>query len=339
MHLTGDQPGQGLTDNVEELVSVQGAEVVRQATRSRGRSRFGRRASVLGLCLCSRCNGRAGGSGRRSSRRSGSSRAGAARRRASGGSTGVQGRSGDVIRVEGLVNVDEDARVVLAVELGTQSTLGGGISTTGDLQVETLGVALSAILVTGRVQSNDLVAQDIVSGSNIAGDGDGPAVVVGDQVVSGPGAGSFTAINETLLVDFEELQGGLVDLGAVTIAVSHVGDDRTMVTLRPFRPLQLNLFASTDLSRDGTGFGALGANDVRVGVVIDEAQVSGLSGPSDGVRGVVGVSIGGDNVSPVVLTIHDGARDITVTSDQSGRAEKKAGDLGNRHCCKVFWLR
>ena len=106
MLLVGDQPRQGLADNVEELVSAQRAEVVRQATRGRGRSSFERGASILSLGLCSRCGGRAGGSSRGRGRRSSSSRAGAARRRASGGSTRVQGRSGNVVGVEGLVDVE-----------------------------------------------------------------------------------------------------------------------------------------------------------------------------------------------------------------------------------------
>lgn len=343
--LVSNQPGQSLADNVEKLLSAQGAEVVGQATRSRNGRSAGSRARDLGLGLGGRGSGSLGGRGRRSSGRSGSSRSrsSAGRRARVGGrrSARVQSRARDFVGVELLVNVDEDTRVVLAVELSTKSTRGRCAAATSNLEVDTLRVALGTVLVSSGVQGNNFMTQDVVTGSNVAGNSDGVAVVVGNQIVASPCARDVAVVDETLLVDLEELERGLVDLGAVTVAVGQVGDDRTMVTLRPFSPLKLNILTSCHRSRDGTGLRTLVTDNIRVreGAGRDKAQVSSFGRPSNGFWGAVGVSVGGNDVSSVVLAIHNGTGDITVTSDHSGRAEKKTSDLGDRHFCEWIWFR
>lgn len=180
------------------------------------------------------------------------------------------------------------------------------------------------------------MTQDVVTGSDVAGDSDGVAVVVGDQVVGSPCARNVAIIDETLLVNLEEFKRGLVDLGAITVAVGQIGDDRAMVTLRPFGPLQLNILTSCHRSRDGTRLRILVTDNirVRVGAGRDEAQISSFGRPSNSLWRAVGVSVGRDNVSSVVLAIHNSTGDITMTSDHSGRAKEKTSDLGDRHFCE-----
>jgi hypothetical protein len=184
------------------------------------------------------------------------------------------------------------------------------------------------------VESNNLVAEDVVTGLNAAGDGDSAAVVIADQVVGGPGAGNGGVINEATLVDLEELQGGLVDRGAVAIAVGQVGNDGAMVRLGPFSPLELDAATGLDRGGDGTGLSTLVADDVRRSIrrAVDVTQVSGSIGPANGVgrAGLVGVL--SNQISTVVGTVDNGTGDVTVTSDQSGRAEDNTSNLGERHC-------
>jgi hypothetical protein len=123
------------------------------------------------------------------------------------------------------VNVDLDTGVGGGVELVSGDTLGVLSAGTGDLQVNALRVVLGAVLLVGGVKSDDLVAENVVTRSDGAGDSDGPGQVVLDEL-----GGSPLAILVTSGVDLEELQvsslsrGGVVDLG-------HVVDDRTDVRL------------------------------------------------------------------------------------------------------------
>jgi hypothetical protein len=184
------------------------------------------------------------------------------------------------------------------------------------------------------VQSDDLVAEDVVAGLDAAGDSDSAAVVVADQVVGGPGAGNGAVVDETTLVDLEELQSCLVHGGAVAIAVGQVGDDRAVVTLGPLSPLQLDATTGLDGSRDGTRLGTLVTDDVRRGIrrTINVAQVGGSVGPGNGLGRVALVRILSNQISTIIGTVNNGARHVTVASDQSGRAEDNTGNLGERHC-------
>ena len=79
------------------------------------------------------------------------------------------------------------------------------------------------------MEGNDLVTEDVVAIGDVAGDGDSAAVVVGNEVVSGPGTRLSGVADQTTLVDLEEFQGSLVNIGTVAITVGHVGDDGTVV--------------------------------------------------------------------------------------------------------------
>jgi len=54
-----------------------------------------------------------------------------------------------------------------------------------NLEVDALGVRLSAVGLASSVQSDDLVADNVVAGGDV-GEGEVPGEVVGDEVVSSP---------------------------------------------------------------------------------------------------------------------------------------------------------
>ena len=157
------------------------------------------------------------------------------------------------------------------------------------------------------MQADDLVTENVVASGDGAGDGDSGAVVVGNELVSCPLAGGVAAVDQTGLGDLEELEGGLVGLGAVAIAVGHVGDDRAVVALGPLGPLQLDLTTGLDLSGDRTRGGFLVANNVGaiVAAAVDEAEVGSLLSPSNvlGHLGHVGVAV--HEVATVVSAINN----------------------------------
>jgi hypothetical protein len=75
------------------------------------------------------------------------------------------------------------------------------------------------------VQSNSLVAQDIVTSSDGGRYLDGPGVVVRDHVIVGVDSGNTRGASYTHAIDFEKLESGLVDSGAISAAVSKIVDD------------------------------------------------------------------------------------------------------------------
>lgn len=91
------------------------------------------------------------------------------------------------------------------------------------------------------------MTEDIVSRCDAVRDGDGPAVVICDQLVRGPRAWRRGIIDETTLVDFEELECRLVNIGTATRTLGQIIHDWPMVRLWPFCPLQLNSAAGCDL--------------------------------------------------------------------------------------------
>ena len=102
-----------------------------------------------------------------------------------GGSTGPGLGAGD--RVAGdvtTVDVVLDALIGSLVESGagnavsTVRTRVGG-ARASDLNVDTLGVGLGAVLLAGGVEGDDLVAEDVVASGQRLGDGEGPRVVIG----------------------------------------------------------------------------------------------------------------------------------------------------------------
>ena len=222
--------------------------------------------------------GGSGGAGRGSSRRVAGAGAGAGAAEESGTGDLV---AGEVTRVD----VDLDTRVCGGVELVGSHTSGVLSTGTSNLKVDALGVVLGTVLLTSRVEGDDLVAENVLSRSNGAGDSDRPGEVVVDELGSSP-----LAVLVTSLVDLEEAQvsglsgGSVVDLG-------HVVKDRTDVRLGPGVPLDVNGATSSDLSDLSTSSGVLVASnlgDIGVHGGVDETIVKALgAGPLDDLRGRV----------------------------------------------------
>lgn len=147
------------------------------------------------------------------------------------------------------------------------------------------------------------MAQNVVSVGNGLGHGERVGVVVLDHVVTGPGTRRVAAIDETLCVDLEELQVGLVDLGAVAIAGGQVVEDGAVVTLRPFRPLHFDLGTGLHGSSQSTGLCVFVADNIGALVVLgtDESKVCCLGRPADGVGSIVRVGILVDEITAVAV--------------------------------------
>lgn len=87
------------------------------------------------------------------------------------------------------------------------------------------------------MHGDDLVAEDVRARGQAVGDGDGPGVVVGDQVRGGPRLGVQV---DAGLVNLDPLEGGLVDGGAGVVGgatVGDVGQDGADVGLGPSGPV------------------------------------------------------------------------------------------------------
>ena len=102
-----------------------------------------------------------------------------------GGSTGPGLRTGDGVAGDvTTVDVVLDAGIsglVKGSASNAVSAVGTGVggARAGDLNVDALGVGLGAVLLAGGVESDDLVAEDVVARSERLGDGEGPLVAVG----------------------------------------------------------------------------------------------------------------------------------------------------------------
>lgn len=75
-------------------------------------------------------------------------------------------------------------------------------------EVETKRVVLRAVGLTGGVEGDNLVAEDVISGLDALGDLDEPSEVVLDEYVGGPEIGC--SVNDGLATDVEEFELGLV---------------------------------------------------------------------------------------------------------------------------------
>lgn len=178
------------------------------------------------------------------------------------GALGDLGRAGDVVGGEGLVDVDEDTRVGLSVQGLAQGAGGGDSAGARDGQVEALGVVLGTVRVLSRVQSNNLVAPDVVAGGQVLGDLDDPRVVVGDELRRAPSAGQGGVVDEADGGNLEELKGRLVDSGAVSVAACQHVDDWANVGIRPGSPVGLDRVTGSDCSVTASVGGIDVADDV-----------------------------------------------------------------------------
>lgn len=121
------------------------------------------------------------------------------------------------------VDVEHDTLVSGGVEVGTKSSARASRAVTADDKVEALRVALSSVLLAGGVQGDELVAEDVVAGSDGSRDGHGGRVGVLDHVVGDPGVGR--GVRNRVGLDLDPFEGGLVGVGAVAVAAGQVVDD------------------------------------------------------------------------------------------------------------------
>lgn len=158
-----------------------------------------------------------------------------------------QGRTRHRVAAKVRVDIKLDTLVASLVQLFTSSTSRASITATSNLNIDTLHIVLRTVLLTSRVQRDQLMAQNIVAVRNSLGHRERVGVVVFNHVVTGPGTRGIAAVDQTLLVDLEELEAGLVDLGAVSVAGGQVVEDGAVVRLGPLGPLHFDLGAGLDI--------------------------------------------------------------------------------------------
>lgn len=106
------------------------------------------------------------------------------------------------------------------------------------------------------MKCDDLVTENVLAGSDVLGDGDGPGEVVGDEVVRGPALRS--GIVQSLLVNLEEGKVTSFNGSAVvTGAPRQVVQNGTVVRLGPGVPLELDLTTSGDSGELGARLAGL----------------------------------------------------------------------------------
>jgi hypothetical protein len=265
-----------------------------------------------------------------------------------GGTARVDSRARDLVVSEAVVDAERNTRVAGSVQLSGDNTGGLGGTATSNLDVDALGVVLGTVGVLGGVKGDDLVAENVLAGSDVFGDSDGPSEVVLDEVVGGPVLRS--GIVQSLLVDLEEGQVTSLDGSAVvTSALRQVVQNGTVVRLGPGVPLKLDLTTSGDSGDLGARLAGLWylvsrlhdsrprceaylvASDVRATVRLrsNEAVVAVLCAPGDDFRGAR-VSHGAGEAL-VLLAININADDTAVSVGVGGEGAQKGGFLHERH--------
>ena len=279
-----------------------------------------------------------GGGGSCSSRRTGDGGGGRRDgRRALGdaGRTGDQSGARDGVRSERAVDVEENTFVLRGVESGALDAGGGGAPAARHLKVEALRVVLRAVLLAGAVQGDDLVAEDVEAGGDAGRDLDEPGVVVGDQLVRRPGARSVGAVDETDLVDLEELERVLVDrLAAGGATACEIVDDGALVGLGPCVPLNEDAVSGW---YDGVALGVGGipvANDVAgsKGLGTYEAVVGVGRSPAGHDGGVAHIREDVGQEAAIRVTVDDEVGDMAVCGHGSrvGEGGKKRVSRGRQ---------
>ena len=175
------------------------------------------------------------------------------------------------------------------------------------------------------MESDNLVAEDVLASGKRLRDGDGPSVVLADHL-----HGSPLAISVTISLDLGPLEGGLVNSGDITGVGSNVGDDGAHVGLGPGVPVELNCATGSDLGHGVAGLlggTSLVADDVglteRVG--LDKAVVEILGVPTNVLSGGLAVLVG------VVVVEEETLLELAIDGDTGDRAVGKdaSGEGGN----------
>lgn len=206
------------------------------------------------------------------------------------------------------------------------------------LDVQALGVVLRAVDGASTVQSDNLVAEDVLASGKGLGDSDGPCVVLADHLDSRP-----LAILVAVSIDLGPLERGLVHRRDLAGVGSDVGDDGTYVRLGPSRPVEFDGATGGDLGHGvGGALGATGlvADDVGVaeGVGLDKAVVKVLGVPANVLSGCLAVLLGVvvvEEETLLELAVDGNTVDSAVGKGASGEGGN-GSDLG-KHDGRSIW--
>lgn len=236
------------------------------------------------------------------------------------------GRTGNRVGRERLVDVEEDAGVSLSVQRLAANTSRALAATAGNLDVEALGIVLSTVGLAGTVKSNNLVTEDVEARRNVGRDLHHPSISIGNQLIRSPLSRRSRAINESRLVNFEELQAGLVNsLTAIRAAVGEVVNDRTLVRFWPGIPLDEDIVSGLN---DGMALGVGGisvADDIwrAKGSRLNKAVVGVGGSPAGNNRRVGHVRERVDLVTLVRSSIDDNVCDVAMGSYRSSACKSE----------------
>lgn len=209
-----------------------------------------------------------------------------------GNTAGDDGTTRNDIVVEVVpVDVVQDTGVVGAIESGSRYASRVVRSGAGNFQVHALGVTLRSVLLTCAVKGSDIVTKNIVAGSNIGRDADGPRVAVVNQHGCRPLICLLGRIDKAGAVNLEKLECCLVNGVARPIAVCQEIHNGSLVTVRPLRPLELHSIASSNCDSALARHCLSVADDIGgiVSVRCDKAVVALVYRPAGHERRVTGV--------------------------------------------------
>ena len=123
-----------------------------------------------------------------------------------------EGRARDLVRGQVSVDVYHNAGIVHLIELRAQSSGRLFAAGAGDLEIDALRIILRTICSTGGVESDDLMAKDVVTRCDALRDRDSPAVIIRNQLIRTPRSRNRVIVDKTDFVNLEELERGLVDI-------------------------------------------------------------------------------------------------------------------------------
>lgn len=191
-----------------------------------------------------------------------------------------------------------------------------------DLDIHTLRVELSAVLLAATVEVDDLMAEDIVTGSDGGRNSGRPSEVVLHELLSSPLAVIAS------LVDLNPAERRLIGGCTITAARSDISKHRTDV-VRPVRPEKVYGAPTGDLGGQGARIGVHMTVDVqsihRIG--FDVTPVQTLCRPGNELRGGVAILLAVDEVRlerGVSDTVSDDLAQYAVSRRM--RSQRKGSD-------------
>jgi hypothetical protein len=187
------------------------------------------------------------------------------------------------------------------------------------------------------VQSNQLVAKNVVARRNGFRDLHHPGVVVGDELVVAPGAWHLRVVHQPYSVDLEELERSFVDRCTGCSARRQVVYNGSVMRFWPRgSPLELNAITSSNFDIGLRVGGVLVADDVgRVVLAGGDEAVAGVGGgPSGDLGRVRHVRIAVNVKASIGHSVDDNVGDMAVGSDTGGGQQscQERQRLCLKHC-------